>query len=53
MSVTEHKKQAPKEVVLQDCYDFRYTSEKTDKSGQPYYMNLLKASGHKVTSYEL
>ena len=52
MSVTEHKKQAPKEVRCK-IVTISYTrTEETDKSGQLLH-ELLKEAGHKVTSYAI
>lgn len=52
MSVTEHKKQAPKEVRCKIVTISDTRTEETDKSGQLLH-TLLKAAGHTVTSYEI
>ncbi|MEZ2322919.1 molybdenum cofactor biosynthesis protein B [Bacillus sp. BD59S] len=52
MSVTEHKKQAPKEVRCKIVTISDTRTEETDKSGQLLHA-LLKEAGHKVTSYEI
>ncbi|HDR6262212.1 TPA: molybdenum cofactor biosynthesis protein MoaB [Bacillus cereus] len=52
MSVTEHKKQAPKEVRCKIVTISDTRTEETDKSGQQLH-ELLKEAGHKVTSYEI
>ncbi|EJR87048.1 molybdenum cofactor biosynthesis protein B [Bacillus cereus VD156] len=52
MSVTEHKKQAPKEVRCKIVTISDTRTEETDKSGQLLH-ELLKEAGHKVTSYEI
>ena len=51
MSVTEHKKQAPKEVRCKIVTISDTRTEETDKSGQLLH-ELLKEAGHKVT-YEI
>ncbi|MFO6597079.1 molybdenum cofactor biosynthesis protein B [Bacillus cereus] len=51
MSVTEHKKQAPKEVRCKIVTISDTRTEETD-SGQLLH-ELLKEAGHKVTSYEI
>lgn len=52
MSVTEHKKQAPKEVRCKIITISDTRTEETDKSGQLLH-TLLKEAGHIVTSYEI
>ncbi|EJQ57612.1 MULTISPECIES: MogA/MoaB family molybdenum cofactor biosynthesis protein [Bacillus] len=52
MSVTEHKKQAPKEVRCKIVTISDTRTEETDKSGQLLHA-LLKEAGHTVTSYEI
>ncbi|MGN4673306.1 MogA/MoaB family molybdenum cofactor biosynthesis protein [Bacillus cereus group sp. MYBK106-1] len=52
MSVTEHKKQAPKEVRCKIVTISDTRTEETDKSGQLLH-TLLKEAGHTVTSYEI
>lgn len=52
MSVTEHKKQAPKEVRRKIVTISDTRTEETDKSGQLLHA-LLKEAGHTVTSYEI
>lgn len=52
MSVTEHKKQAPKEVRCKIVTISDTRTEETDKSGQLLH-ELLKEAGHTVTSYEI
>ncbi|MBM6646752.1 molybdenum cofactor biosynthesis protein B [Bacillus sp. RIT 809] len=52
MSVTEHKKQAPKEVRCKIVTISDTRTEETDKSGQLLHALLIEA-GHKVTSYEI
>ncbi|PGB01291.1 MogA/MoaB family molybdenum cofactor biosynthesis protein [Bacillus toyonensis] len=52
MSVTEHKKQAPKEVRCKIVTISDTRTEDTDKSGQLLH-ELLKEAGHTVTSYEI
>ncbi|HDR7794091.1 TPA: molybdenum cofactor biosynthesis protein MoaB [Bacillus luti] len=52
MSVTEHKKQAPKEVCCKIVTISDTRTEETDKSGQLLHA-LLKEAGHIVTSYEI
>ncbi|ADY23921.1 MogA/MoaB family molybdenum cofactor biosynthesis protein [Bacillus paranthracis] len=52
MSVTEHKKQAPKEVRCKIITISDTRTEETDKSGQLLH-TLLKEAGHTVTSYEI
>ncbi|QWI51684.1 MogA/MoaB family molybdenum cofactor biosynthesis protein [Bacillus mycoides] len=52
MSVTEHKKQAPKEVRCKIVTISDTRTEETDKSGQLLHTLLIEA-GHKVTSYEI
>ena len=52
MSVTEHKKQAPKEVRCKIITISDTRTEETDKSGQLLH-ELLKEAGHTVTSYEI
>ncbi|TXR60186.1 molybdenum cofactor biosynthesis protein B [Bacillus sp. AR18-7] len=52
MSVTEHKKQAPKEVRCKIVTISDTRTEETDKSGQLLH-GLLKEAGHTVTSYEI
>ncbi|MCW1241798.1 MogA/MoaB family molybdenum cofactor biosynthesis protein [Bacillus pretiosus] len=52
MSVTEHKKQAPKEVRCKIVTISDTRMEETDKSGQLLH-ELLKEAGHTVTSYEI
>ena len=52
MSVTEHKKQAPKEVRCKIVTISDTRTEETDKRGQLLH-ELLKEAGHKVTSYEI
>ncbi|PGO33021.1 molybdenum cofactor biosynthesis protein [Bacillus cereus] len=52
MSVTEHKKQAPKEVRCKIVTISDTRREETDKSGQLLH-ELLKEAGHTVTSYEI
>ncbi|MCQ6283350.1 MULTISPECIES: MogA/MoaB family molybdenum cofactor biosynthesis protein [Bacillus cereus group] len=52
MSVTEHKKQAPKEVRCKIVTISDTRTEETDKSGQ-LLNELLKEAGHTVTSYEI
>ncbi|AKR11630.1 molybdenum cofactor biosynthesis protein B [Bacillus cereus BAG1X2-3] len=52
MSVTEHKKQAPKEVRCKIVTISDTRTEETDKSGQLLH-KLLKEAGHTVTSYEI
>ena len=52
MSVTEHKKHAPKEVRCKIVTISDTRTEKTDKSGQLLH-ELLKEAGHTVTSYEI
>ncbi|MDT3493915.1 molybdenum cofactor biosynthesis protein MoaB [Bacillus toyonensis] len=52
MSVTEHKKQAPKEVRCKIVTISDTRTEETDKSGQLLH-KLLKEAGHTVASYEI
>ncbi|KAB2442236.1 MogA/MoaB family molybdenum cofactor biosynthesis protein [Bacillus luti] len=52
MSVTEHKKQAPKEVRCKIVTISDTRTKETDKSGQLLH-ELLKEAGHTVTSYEI
>lgn len=52
MSVTEHKKQAPKEVRCKIVTISDTRTGETDKSGQLLH-ELLKEAGHTVTSYEI
>ncbi|HHT7190570.1 TPA: MogA/MoaB family molybdenum cofactor biosynthesis protein [Bacillus cereus] len=52
MSVTEHKKQAPKEVRCKIVTISDTRTEETDKSGQLLHA-LLKEAGHIVTAYEI
>ncbi|WP_242302025.1 molybdenum cofactor biosynthesis protein B [Bacillus cereus group sp. BfR-BA-01423] len=52
MSVTEHKKQALKEVRCKIITISDTRTEETDKSGQLLH-TLLKEAGHTVTSYEI
>ncbi|MGN4631067.1 MogA/MoaB family molybdenum cofactor biosynthesis protein [Bacillus cereus group sp. MYBK29-1] len=52
MSVTEHKKQAPKEVRCKIVTISDTRTEETDKSGQLLH-TLLNEAGHTVTSYEI
>jgi len=52
VSVTEHKKQAPKEVRCKIVTISDTRTEETDKSGQLLHA-LLKEAGHTVTSYEI
>ncbi|HDR3890054.1 molybdenum cofactor biosynthesis protein [Bacillus mycoides] len=52
MSVTEHKKQAPKEVRCKIVTISDTRTEETDKSGQLLHALLIEA-GHKVNSYEI
>lgn len=52
MSVTEHKKQAPKEVRCKIVTISDTRTEETDKNGQLLH-ELLKEAGHTVTSYEI
>ena len=52
MSVTEHKKQAPKEVRCKIITVSDTRTEETDKSGK-LLKELLVEAGHTVTAYEI
>ncbi|WP_459503328.1 MogA/MoaB family molybdenum cofactor biosynthesis protein [Bacillus sp. C1] len=52
MSVTEHKKQAPKEVRCKIITVSDTRTEETDKSGK-LLQQLLLETGHIVTAYEI